>query len=137
MTEEPRKVWLVSHGAYSDYMIDGAFSTLAGAEAYRDWMNGPEEPGHYCSYGIEEYELDTLVVQQTGCFLSRAWSTGGTSYQWCPEEVVAPPRVLYQRGGTLYYEGRGKTKEHARRSRDDLIRAVRAGTVIVSDTETP
>ncbi len=49
------KIWLVSHGEYSDYSIDAAFSTEEKAKSFAKTMNGQEDDGNY---GVEEYEVD-------------------------------------------------------------------------------
>jgi len=53
----------VSHGEYSDYGVDCAFSTEEKARAFAKVMNGQEEFGDYV---VEELELDEVLEYPPG-----------------------------------------------------------------------
>ena len=60
---EQNKIWLVSHGEYSDYSVVCAFSTEEKAKAFAKVMNGQEEVGDYM---VEELELDEVLEYPPG-----------------------------------------------------------------------
>jgi hypothetical protein len=154
-------IYLATRGVYSDYTVLGVFSTREKADAYAAWMDGPEPDQGSCmdEVEIEEFPLDQLVPTDTGAFEAGIavfrvdaepqpyWTrTGREQFVWWnPEAVVAPPVIKPQRffisttipGATqcVTVVGTGPTSEHARRSADELARAIVAGTVIPPEPE--
>lgn len=145
---------MVSSGSYSDYQVCCVFSTEEKAKAWADRHNGPERQD---CYFVEEMGFDEPVPEGLGSFhatfedgehLFQFGPRTETQVYWDPdgpphspatvrreEKVITRPNgetcVLF-RG--LKYEAWGETREHARRSVDELRRAVKAGTYIVPET---
>ncbi len=135
-------IYAVSRGCYSDYSILAVFSTRKQAEKYMAWQNGPERGEGEYEYsdesGIEEWELD-IPFTPTGRYLYRdvVDPSKSRSKPWGPywQPGEDPTRLAeVQWPGTFdkgtYVTGYGPTKEHARRSAAELVRAIRAGTVV-------
>lgn len=57
----PKSAYLVTSGDYSDYRVEGVFSTEANAKAYLDKRN--ESAGGYGDADIEVYQLDVDIDQ--------------------------------------------------------------------------
>lgn len=67
MSEQDRLVWVVTAGEYSDYHIEGVFTSRAAAESYVEGHNfrvGLENDT--CHARVEEYVLDCLSEWQRG-----------------------------------------------------------------------
>src|SRR6476646_8883862 len=61
--KKPKIVYLVTSGDYSDYSINGAFSSRVKAQAFIDYERKRRESSRYRrnDYDIEEYELDSYL----------------------------------------------------------------------------
>jgi hypothetical protein len=141
---EHKSVWLLTTGGYSDYYVIGAFSTKDLAEEARLRIGGPEED--FNTHDIEELDLDCVPERRGGYRVSvrldrasqaGAWHRGyGSEWTaWDNEaDPHAAPRVEAAWGDPpdkCRVEGYGPTSEHARRSADELARAIVAGAYIV------
>lgn len=58
------KVWLVSHGDYSEYTIDGVFDTEEKAKAFASYWDGVKGESEYAPcYEVEEMALNPGIPQ--------------------------------------------------------------------------
>lgn len=143
-------VFMVTAGEYSDYHVVGIFSTREKAEAYVAWQHGPDSkvtPSYNSKHGIEEVELDSVIIADTGAFSVRGSvealiagvKPGNTIQQhWNAEQDPnAPPQGFYSKWMRNGPEaiGYGATVEHAARSAREMARAIKAGTVTVVTSE--
>ena len=131
-------VWLVSSGSYSDYRIRAVFSTEAKAQAYADWQNGPD-PDACCRdrCKLEPFDLDEPPILPTGRFVAQFFDhldglgSSETSVCWDPDCATTEAATATNRPRWVGYRAAAETAEHARRSVDELRRAVKAGTYIL------
>jgi hypothetical protein len=79
-------VYVVTSGTYSDYRIDGLFSTQEAAETYAKQIESHEHPS------VEEYELDSEVgkFRQNVYHVHLNASTGDLLYNYHNDQLVAP-----------------------------------------------
>ena len=134
------KVYVVTAGEYSDYRICGVFSSDAKARAFIDHEFGPDESEHPYGNdpGVEVWDVDPEFDTSTGCYVASystlgPWSNSQLGIRWDSEaRVTSPPITLHGRAKPyVLLKGYGATPEHARRSCSELMRAVKAGTVVV------
>lgn len=85
------KVYIVTDGAYSDYMIEKVFSNRAAAEEYRKWHNIHNE--------IEEYEVYDYPFTQEDGEKAMVIRVQGTVY---PEAVV---NIRFDIRPTMLHDG--------------------------------
>jgi hypothetical protein len=144
-----KAVFVVTEGTYSNYHILAVFSTRKAARTYlteydkRDVndLNPPKDDGGEPDPRIERYVLDPGHPKK--------WARGG-AYEvsifangeaglWSYRDGISPheaAKVTWHRtyGGDFKprprYVGYGKTKEHARRSAEELRRAHQTGQFI-------
>lgn len=129
-------VYLVTSGEYSDYRVNAAFTDREAAEAYAEWLNGPD-PGHYGIADVEEYALDE-PTPTTG-----RWCIGGPYEDWDAGDVDALGAGWWNEdssekthahrdgGGGIWIAAYGKDRDRALRSGRNLARSIKAGTVVV------
>jgi hypothetical protein len=134
-------VYVVTSGAYSDYGISAVFSTREKAEEFirlrREFGTTNLDGTVFYSdeYTVEEYALDEEPVPKTGAFWARIWDDGtGNITWWGDRDPNAHAFVENQQyavpGRHRVFNGFGETREHARRSAEELRRATLAGTVV-------
>jgi hypothetical protein len=145
--------YVVTSGAYSDYRIIGVYSTRAAAEAFCRWHNGPipdEAGASYDAAEVEEYEMDAPVAGQTGAFrFTRILTFRGDRWvearygagpaRWDMKASPAPASYAVAKWDTdkLQVTACAETPEHARRSVDELVRAILTGVHIPDLPPTP
>lgn len=125
--------YVVTSGSYSDYGITAVFSTREAADRYCAWQNGPEAASRSddSAYRVEEYELD-VPFEPHGCFVFTIrephpkWPDWHHAHYecWSPtSDPHTPARFEEQTEWTgRGWTGYGETKEHARRSAEELRR---------------
>lgn len=149
-------VFMVTSGDYSDFKVEGVFSTKEKAEEWiieigkrEDEVKEVYKEKNRFYYTTQRdiiyFELDR-PAEKSGYFyftihknygvdvpLNRQ-DTGWISFKDDDNDINVNEQPNYRthRNG-ITVNGYGKTLEHARRSASDLLRAIEAGTVIVDD----
>ena len=130
------RIYVVTKGEYSNYRIVALFSTEERADEYVSELNQDA----YAYARVEEYELDTprddlegcwsIVIDQDGTLVSETWDNLGTPSDSARRLERTSVVRLSLKPTTLehflvnQFEGYGLTKEHARRSAEELRRQV-------------
>ena len=73
------KIYIVTSGSYSDYMIEAVFSSKKKAQAYIDMVKSTKNASFYNDERIEEHELDPHNIQDDDkrkCFFVRIAKSG-------------------------------------------------------------
>lgn len=111
----------MTQGEYSDYRVVAAYSSRSKAKALVDHLNGPEG-GSAC---IEPYVVDAEPVPTTGCFVVTLNESGTVLRgEWDSKATEAPPSCEVRETAyePVVFRGTGPTREHARRSAEELRR---------------
>lgn len=74
------KVWIVTSGDYSDYSIEGVFSSLKGAERFKDKAN-------LSSPSVEEWDLDARAKDRLWTVYPVRMTENGTAELLCTLQV--------------------------------------------------
>lgn len=125
------RIYLVSDGSYSDYYIVAAFSARELAEAFvkeqdEHSLASFDKPGK-SDYRVEEMEIDGAPKSVwAGCWYAVLYDNGGGYTAWrdggnphTPASMDDPTSRGY---GRRAFTGYGETREHARRSAEELRR---------------
>ena len=78
-----KKVWLVEHGEYSDYTVDGVFSSEENAKMFAEQANIRRD-GSYNRREVREVFLDPFIpMLRKGmkCWLVRMWRDGRSTVE--------------------------------------------------------
>lgn len=57
----PKTIWIVESGQYSDYGVDGIFTSRENAQEYADYFN--KDAGAWNRKEVDERELDPLISE--------------------------------------------------------------------------
>ena len=107
-----KTIYVVTSGSYSDYSINGLFSTLEKAQAFMD-KNKSEL---CCDQGdIEEWNLDELVKYTSKTvWFCKLGTKSGTILRERRHEKSCPPRYTSSRGDKIYvWSESSVSPEHA------------------------
>lgn len=119
------RIYVVTRGSYSDYHIEAIYTDRDAAEALRLHLEGPEESSSN-DVSIEEWETDTREIPSTGAYVALINEGGNVrGLWWEPTTEIGPPTEdirSFTAIDPVLYRGTGKTKEHARRSAEELRR---------------
>jgi hypothetical protein len=136
-------LYVVTSGTYSDYHIEGVFSTRELAEKWIDEVRVKRGTSYWYNAhnDIEEYELDKFV-EETSAYVYTICDHLGIdtpkneeSCQWIEDVSPYTPAHYIASAYRTEYKGYGKTIEHARRAASELQRAVRAGNIVEEEKE--
>jgi len=148
------KVYLLTQGAYSDYHVVGVYSTREKADAARaEYVESMAreifDDGQVRLAGdepeVEEMPLDPEgAAPPAGAWVAssdwpQAFSGAGAFVSWRPAaDPNRPARIVLPHYSQRYrIEGYGETREQAHRGWRELVRALRAGTVVLPDAAEP
>ena len=70
------KIYLVSHGAYSDYCVDCVFTKESDAEEYARRYNADYNVGKYGEFHVEEVDLNPEIPTIVSCVRVRMYDDG-------------------------------------------------------------
>lgn len=130
-----QRVYLVTQGCYSDYTVRAAFTTREAAEAYVSHLSDGQPS--YDSADVEEFPLDAPLEELPGGWMVQVREDGTVRSSFHSWTLGRPsdPAVRKQYHDGVCFEGHGITQEHARRSAEELRRAVLAGTVVTEGAD--
>ena len=134
-TKTPKTVYLCTQGDYSDYRVLAVFSSRYRAKKFVAYRYGPKGEPEWSSQQIriEPFEVN-IPYEGTGGW--RCWNTRADGEPiWDPDLVPSGASVYWMDNGVPQVYGDGPTPEHARRSRDEMVRAIKAGTVVNPNAE--
>lgn len=138
-------IYLVTSGQYSSYHIEAAYSTRELADAHVARVNGPDAECRPYDYAeVDEYEIDPSPEEGEVYAFVASGSEPPEPSVGQPYPEVRWRQWLYgsehnvhhshrqQWGGSLtwYVTVRADTAEKARLLWHDIVRAIRAGTIV-------
>ena len=124
--KNPKLVFLVTTGQYSDFTVRAVFSNRAAAAAYEKYLAAQaaetEAPFELLYPRIIEMVLDTPQEELPGAWRVEITEDGEEWWEeWDNVLPTTPPKKITDQE-QLVFIGYGKTKEHARRSAEQLRR---------------